>query len=70
MEWLLVGIIFGLITGVFIGANIAPATEITNNIDKIKGNDGGVNVDQSIEQQPTKNKKGWLKCIFTKKDKI
>ena len=70
MEWFLVGIIFGLIIGVLIGANIAPDTEITNNIEKIKGNDGVVNVDQSIEQQPTKKKKGWLKRIFTKKNKI
>ena len=70
MEWFLVGIIFGLIIGVFIGANIAPDTEITNNIEKIKGNDGVVNVDQSIDQQPTKKKKGWLKRILTKKNKI
>ena len=70
MEWFLVGIILGLIIGVFIGANIAPDTEITNNIEKIKGNDGVVNVDQSIEQQHTKKKKGWLKRIFTKKYKI
>ena len=70
MEWLLIGIIFGLVIGVFIGANIAPDTEITNNIDKIKGNDGVVNVDQSIEQQPTKKEKGWLKRILTKKEKI
>ncbi len=70
MEWFLIGIICGLIIGVFIGANIAPDTEITNNIEKIKGNDGVVNVDQSIESQPAKNKKGWLKRIFTKKEKI
>lgn len=70
MEWFLIGIIFGLVIGVFIGANIAPDTEITNNIEKIKGNDGVVNVDQSIEQQQKKNKKGWLKRIFTKKNKI
>ena len=70
MEWFLIGIIFGLIIGVLIGANIAPDTEITNNIDKIKGNDGVVKVDQSIGSQPATKKKGWLKRIFTKKEKI
>ena len=70
MEWFLIGIICGLVIGVLIGANVAPDTEITNNIDKIKGNDGVVKVDQSIDQQQTKKKKGWLKRIFTKKEKI
>ena len=49
MEWFLIGIIFGLIIGVLIGANVAPDKEITNNIEKIKGNDDVLKIDLSIE---------------------
>ena len=66
MTQFLIGTILGLIVGVVIGAKVAPP-EITNHIDKIKGNYGDVDIDQ--DNEGITPKKGLIKRIFTRKNK-
>jgi len=62
---LLIGFIAGFITAAKIGVG---DTHIENNIKKIKGNDGVVNVEQ--KQPDIELKKPFLKRLFTRKNKI
>jgi len=61
---LLIGIIIGFLLAVKIGVG---DTNIENNIKKIKGNDGTVNVEQT--QPEIEPKKPFFKRIFTRKNR-
>lgn len=65
--FILIGFGCGLLAAAKVGIGV---TNIENNIGKVKGNGGTVQVDQTTPAQPEPKKKGFLKRIFTKKDKI
>lgn len=66
--FLLIGFILGIIVSAKLKIN---GTEISNHIDKIKGNNGSVTVDQTIPAEMTseQKKEGLFKRIFKRKNK-
>jgi len=64
---LLIGVIIGLVAGVFVGAGVAKPN-ITNEIGKIKGNNAPVTTSQEMGESIAKPKKlGIFARIFSRK---
>jgi len=64
MEQLLIGVVIGIITGVFLG-DLVGGDNITNKIGKIKKNNAPVDV----TQLHAKKNRGILKRIFKRKNR-
>jgi len=66
MELFLLGVVIGLVLGVFVALKSDNTdTEITNHVGKIKGNSGAVDISQT--QPTTEVKKGLFKRLFKKR---